>query len=315
MKNKNQSFLALAQNKKTLKCEKFLKEMKQVIPWDELLEEIKPYYPINEVGRNKTELELLLKIYFLQQWYNLSDPGAEEAIYDRNSFQKFLDIDLISSNIPDETTILNFRHLLEENKLPERFLEIVNQILEQKGYIMREGTIVDATIIKASSSTKNQDKKRDPEMKSTKKGNNYHFGMKAHIGVDTKNGIIHTLQTTPANISDRDEFYNLLHGEEKIILGDKGYCNQKDKTYFRNQKVFFGILDKAKPKHKLSNKQERRNKKLSIIRSKVEFPFRVIKCQFHYTKIRYKGLFKNTMQLNTLFALSNIYIVRKKLLT
>ena len=315
MTNKKQSFLTLAQNKKTLKCEKFLEEMEQVIPWDRLIEEIKPYYPINEIGRNKTELELLLKIYFLQQWYNLSDPGAEEAIYDRNSFQKFLDIDLISSNIPDETSILIFIHLLDENKLPERFFEIVNQILEQKGYIMKEGTIVDATIIKAPSSTKNQEKKRDPEMRSTKKGNNYHFGMKAHIGVDTKNGIIHTLQTTSANISDRDEFYNLLHGEEKAILGDKGYYNQKDKKHFRNQEVFFGILDKAKPKHKLSNKQKRKNKKLSTIRSKVEFPFRVIKCQFNYTKVRYKGLFKNTMQLNTLFALSNIYIVRKKLLT
>lgn len=314
MTNKKQSFLTIAQNKKTLKCEKFLDEMEQVIPWDKLLEEIKPYYPINEIGRNKTELGLLLKIYFLQQWYNLSDPGAEEAIYDRNSFQKFLDIDLISSNIPDETTILNFRHLLEESKLPERFFEVVNGILEQKGYIMREGTIVDATIIKASSSTKNQDKKRDPEMSSTKKGNNYFFGMKMHIGVDNKNGLVHTLKTTTAKASDRDEFYNLLHEDERIILGDKGYYRQGDKTNYRSKGVFFGVLDKAQPKHKLSNKQKKRNKKLSSIRAKVEKPFQIIKCQFNYIKVRYRGLFKNTMQQYSLFALTNIYLIRKQLL-
>lgn len=314
MTNKKQSFLTIAQNKKTLKCEKFLEEMEQVIPWDNLLEEIKPYYPINGAGRNKTELLLLLKIYFLQQWYNLSDPGAEEAIYDRNSFQKFLDIDLISSNIPDETTILNFRHLLEQNKLPEKFLETVNRILEQKGYIMREGTIVDASIIKAPSSTKNQEKKRDPEMSSTKKGSNYYFGMKMHIGVDNQKGLVHTLKTTTAKNHDRDKFYNLLHGDEKIILGDKGYYNEKDKTYFRSQDIFFGILDKAKRNQKLSDKQKKRNKKLASIRAKVEIPFRVIKCQFNYTKTRYRGLFKNTMQLNTLFMLTNIYLIRKQLL-
>jgi len=314
MTNKKQSFLTIAQNKKILKCEKFLEEMEQVIPWNKLLEEIKPYYPISQFGRNKTELILLLKIYFLQQWYNLSDPGAEEAIYDRNSFQKFLDIDLISSNIPDETTILNFRHLLEENKLPERFFEIVDQLLEEKGYIMKEGTIVDASIIKAPSSTKNQGKKRDPEMSSTKKGNNYYFGMKMHIGVDNQKGLVHTLKTTTAKIHDRDEFYNLLHGDEKIILGDKGYYNEKDKKHCRSQDIFWGILDKAKRNQKLSEKQKRRNKKLSSIRAKVEIPFRVIKCQFNYTKTRYKGLFKNTMQLNTLFMLTNIYLVRKQLL-
>lgn len=314
MTNKKQSFLTIAQNKKTLKCEKFLDEMEQVIPWDKLLEEIKPYYPINQFGRSKTELELLLKIYFLQQWYNLSDPGAEEAIYDRNSFQKFLDIDLISSNIPDETTILNFRHLLEENKLPERFFETVNDILEQKGYIMREGTIVDATIIKAPSSTKNQEKKRDPEMSSTKKGNNYFFGMKMHIGVDNKNGLVHTLKTTTAKTSDRDEFYNLLHGNEKIILGDKGYYKEQDKADFRSNGVFFGVLDKAKRNHKLTSKQKKRNKRLSSIRAKVEKPFQIIKCQFNYVKVRYKGLFKNTMQMNTLFMLTNIYLARKQLL-
>jgi IS5 family transposase len=179
---------------------------------------------------------------------------------------------------------------------------------------MREGTIVDATIIKAPSSTKNQEKKRDPEMSSTKKGNNYFFGMKMHIGVDNTRGLVHTLKTTTAKVSDREEFYNLLHGDEKIILGDKGYYKEQDKTDFRSNGVFFGVLDKAKRNQKLSGKQKRRNKRLSSIRAKVEKPFQIIKCRFNYTKVRYKGLFKNTMQMNTLFMLTNIYLVRKQLL-
>ena len=162
----------------------------------------------------------MLKIYFLQQWYNLSDPGAEEAIYDRNSFQKFLDIDLLSDTVPDETTILNFRHLLEEHKLPKKFFSIVNTILEKQNLIMKKGTSVDATIIKAPSSTKNKDKKRDKEMSSTKKGNTWHFGMKAHIGIDSQSGVVHSLETTTASEHDRAKFKDLLHVEEQAIYGD-----------------------------------------------------------------------------------------------
>ena len=192
------SFYSLAHSKK-LKSERFLDEMTKVIPWDDICQLIQPHYRESEIGRKKTDLLLLLKIHFLQQWFNLSDPAVEEWIYDRISFQKFLNIDLMDG-VPDETTILNFRHLLEEHELPEKIFELVNGLLESAGLILKEGTIVDATIIAAPSSTKNKEKKRDPEMSSTKKNNNYHFGMKAHIGVDTKNGLVHSLEATTATV-------------------------------------------------------------------------------------------------------------------
>jgi transposase, IS5 family len=308
------SFLSLAQNKKKLKCEKFLDEMNKAIPWKELINEIKPYYKKSKVGRNKTDLELLLRIYFLQQWYNLSDPGVEEAIYDRNSFQKFLGIDLLSSNIPDETTILNFRHLLEKNKIQEKFFSLVTQILTEKEMILKKGTIVDATIITAPSSTKNKDKKRDEEMKSTKKGDTWHFGMKTHIGVDESSGLVHSIQNTSANIADITVMNELFHGKEKAKFGDKAYAKKEDKREARKKGIFYGILDKAVKGKKLSNKQEKRNSKLSSIRAKVEHPFRVLKCQWGYRKVKYKGLEKNSLNLYTLFSLINIYMARKSLI-
>jgi len=308
-----QSFLSLALNKKKLRCERFLDEMDQVIPWYKLINKVEKHYKEKKTGRNRKETKLMLKIYFLQQWYNLSDP-AEEAIYDRNSFQRFLNIDLLSDNIPDETTILNFRHLLEENKIQEKFFKIMNKVLDKNNFIIKEGTILDATIITAPTSTKNEDKKRDEEMSSTKKGNNWHFGMKAHIGVDHKSGIVHSIKVTTAKIHDKEMQSDLLHGQEKAIFGDKGYYKENDKREMREQEIFCGILDRAKRGHSLSNKQKRRNKKLSSIRAKVEHPFQVIKCQWGYTKVRYKGLLKNTMQLNVLFGLANLYMNRKKLM-
>ena len=309
-----QSFLSLALNKKKLKCERFLDEMDQVIPWYKLINKVEKHYKEKKTGRNRKETKLMLKIYFLQQWYNLSDPGAEEAIYDRNSFQKFLKIDLLSDSVPDETTILNFRHLLEENNIQEKFFKIMNKVLEKNNLIIKEGTIMDATIITAPTSTKNEDKKRDEEMSSTKKGNNWYFGMKAHIGVDHKSGIVHSIEATTAKIHDKEMQDDLLHGEEKAIFGDKGYYKEEDKREMREKEIFCGILDKAKRNHPLSNKQERRNKKLSSVRAKVEHPFQVIKCQWGYRKVRYKGLLKNTMQLNVLFGLANLYMNRKKLM-
>jgi len=309
------SFLAIAQRKKKLRCEKFLEEMNKVIPWEEFLDTIKPFYKDAEVGRKRKKLKMMLKIYFLQQWYNLSDPGAEEAIYDRNSFQKFLEIDLLSEDVPDETTILNFRHLLEENNLQKDFFYTTANLLEENGLIMKEGTSVDATIIAASSSTKNKDKKRDPEMRSTKKGNEWHFGMKAHIGVESKNGFVHSLETSSANIHDRDVLEDLLHGEEKIVIGDKGYYKQDEKSKMRKKGVCCGIMDRAKRGAKLSNAQKKRNKKLASARARVEFPFKILKDQWKYTKTKYKGLFKNTMQLYALFSLINLYRARKLLVT
>lgn len=306
------SFYSLAHNKK-LRSECFLDEMTKVIPWNEICHLIQPYYQENEVGRKKTDLLLLLKIHFLQQWFNLSDPAAEEAIYDRISFQKFLNIDLMDG-APDETTILNFRHLLEKHELPEKIFKLVNGLLESKGLILREGSIVDATIISAPSSTKNKEQKRDPEMSSTKKNNNYHFGMKAHIGVDKEYGLVHSLEATTAKNSDIGQLEKLLHGEEKSIFGDKAYGRQENKRTARKAGIFYGITDKATRSKKLSNKQRARNKKTSSVRSMVEHPFHTLKCKWGHRKTRYRGIFKNKMQLFTIFALSNIFRVRKLLL-
>jgi len=308
------SFLAIAQNKKQLKCERFLQEMSRVIPWDVIMKMIEPIYPEKGTGRKRKGVLLMIRIYFLQQWYNLSDPGVEEAIYDRMSFQKFLGIDLLSDEVPDETTILNFRHLLTEQGIQEKLFERVNQILEAKGLLMKEGTITDATLIAAPSSTKNKEKKRDSEMSSTKKGANYYFGMKAHIGVDTKKGLVHTVATSTAKESDRQKFKELLHGEEKAVFGDKGYVSDVDKKEARLTGLLWCVLDKGKAKHPLSTKQKRRNKHLSSVRAKVEHPFQVLKCQWGFRKVRYKGLAKNTAQLFALFALFNLFKTRKLIL-
>lgn len=307
------SFYSLAHSKK-LKSERFLDEMIKVIPWDDICQLIQPHYRESEIGRKKTDLLLLLKIHFLQQWFNLSDPAVEEWIYDRISFQKFLNIDLMDG-VPDETTILNFRHLLEEHELPEKIFELVNGLLESAGLILKEGTIVDATIIAAPSSTKNKEKKRDPEMSSTKKNNNYYFGMKAHIGVDTKNGLVHSLEATTAKEADIKQKDNLLHGKEKAIFGDKAYGRQDDKRAARRKGIFYGITDKATCSKKLSNKQKARNRKTSSVRSKVEHPFHTLKCKWGHRKTRYRGIFKNKMQLFTIFALGNLFRVRKILLS
>lgn len=307
------SFLALAQ-KKQLRCERFLEEMEKIIPWEKFCNEIQPFYTEKETGRKRMELIVMLKIYFLQQWYSLSDPAAEEAIYDRNSFQKFLGIDLLARCVPDETTILNFRHLLEQHKLQERFFEAVNEILTEKGLLMKEGTIVDATIIAAPPSTKNKDHKRDPEMSQAKKGNEWYFGMKAHIGSDARSGIVHHLETTTAKTNDRKPIKKLFHGEELAVFGDKGYYKQEDKRIARASGILWAVSDRGSFRHPLSSSQRKRNRKFSSVRAKVEHPFRVIKCQWNYAKVRYKGLFKNTMQLFTLFCLANLFRVRKRLL-
>lgn len=308
------SFLALAQGKK-LRCEKFLDAMESVIPWEQFTSEIQKYYTEKETGRKRMELMMMLKIYFLQQWYSLSDPEAEEMIHDRNSFQKFLGIDLLAQTVPDESTILHFRHLLESHRLQEHFFEVVNSLLISKGLLMKEGTIVDATIIHAPSSMKNEEKKRDPEMTQTRKGNMWYFGMKAHIGVDDISGLVHSLVVTTAKVADPAMAYALWHGTEKRKFGDKGYYHQGKKHDARQKGIFWGILDRGTRGRKLSLSQKKRNTKLSSIRSKVEHPFQIVKCQWKFTKVRYRGLFKNSMQMFTLFALANLFRVRKKLLT
>lgn len=307
------SFLSIAHTKK-LRCERFLDQMAKVIPWDRFLSTIYTHYEHKQIGRKKTEALLLLKIYFLQQWYNLSDPGVEEAIYDRNSFQKFLHIDLLADTVPDETTILNFRHFLEKHNLQQTFFESIKTMLTDNGLFMERGTIVDATIIKASSSTKNKDKTRDSDMSSTQKNGQWHFGMKAHIGVDAEGGTVHSLTSSTAKVHDKTMFDQLCHGKEKLISGDKAYPDQDLKHEYRQKGIYWAILDRATRNHPLSSKQKKRNKKLSSLRAKVEYPFLVVKHLWHQVKVRYKGLMKNTCQMYMLFGLANLYIVRKKLL-
>lgn len=312
MQAKQTSFLSLVKAKRILRKERFLLEMDRVIPWEQMLNVISEYYyPTKEtvVGRKKKELMMMIKIYFLQQWYNLSDPLMEEEIYETASFQKFLDIDLLADIVPDETTILRFRHFLEQHNLTDKLFDIVNKLLEERGLILKKGTIVDATIIETDRNRKNPDQ----DMSSTKKNNNFHYGAKAHIGVDADSGAVHTVEVTTAKMADNKKMEDLMHGEERALFGDKGYISKAKKKEFRKKGLFWGILDKGNKYHHLSSSQEKRNKKLSSIRSKVEHPFRIVKYLWKHDKFRYRGLTKFKHQMNTLFALANLYMFRKKL--
>lgn len=313
--NQQTSFLSLAYfNRKTLRCERFLNEMDSVIPWHSLLKLIEPYYPEAGTGRKRKQLVLMLKVYFLQQWYNLSDPEMEDAIYDRNSFQKFLDLDMLAEPAPDETTILNFRHLLEEHALQEKMFNKVNGILEERGLLVKKGTIADATIISAPSSTKNRSGKRDPEMGSTKKGNDWYFGMKAHTGTDSESGMVHSLRFTSASVHDSRLFNDLLHGHEREVYGDKAYHDTVKARKFRRRGIRWRVHIKGVRGRVLTSSQEEINRKRSSVRSKVERPFLVIKHLWGYTKTRYRGLFKNGMRLYASFMLANLFLARKPLL-
>ena len=288
--------------------------MDRLIPWKNIGDLIAPFRPNASTGRKAKGTELMLRIHCLQQWYNLSDPGAEDAIKDRLSFQRFLGLDPFVDSVPDETTILNFRHLLEEHNLQEAIFQQINGDLEDKGLLMKRGTLVDATIIAAPSSTKNKAGKRDPEMSSTKKGGQYYFGMKAHIGVDSDSALVHSLTGTEAKRHDSTQRDKLLHGEEQVVGGDKGYADDQYKKQCRSSGIIYAICDKGKRNHPLSGSQKKRNRKLSSWRAKVEHPFQVIKCQWGFRKVRYRGLQKNTGQLFMLFSLYNLFKVRRKVL-
>ena len=272
-------WLSLAESEKNRK-QKFLEEMEKVLPWGTLVAMCRRYYEESKMGRPKTDILLLLKIYFLQQWYNLGDPTGEAEIHDSIAFRRFLGIDLVEV-VPDESTICRFRHFLEKHRLPERFFRKTVGILEEKGLILKKGTIVDATIVHASGSTKNKTKKRDPEMSSTKKNNNYHFGMKEHIGVDMDSGLIHTIEATTAKVHDIEKLEDCLHGYEEVVCGDKAYGTQERKKEMRKEGKIYLIIEKTtkrrKPKDiseekwekltkipaKLSKKQKKRNKRAS----------------------------------------------------
>jgi transposase, IS5 family len=313
MKNLSFASLAYENKKKKTRREQFLAEMNQVIPWRELIQIIEKHYPKAGNGRQPMPLERMLRIYFMQQWYGLSDPAMEDALYDIESMRRFADIDIAADVVPDETTILNFRHLLEKYNLTQQIFDKTNDYLTEKGLLLREGTIVDATIINAPSSTKNQEKKRDPEMRSTRKGNQYYFGMKAHIGTDTGRGLAHNLVVTDAAVHDSQVIDALVHGEEQAIYGDKAYSNEAKQQEYESRGVEWRVNRRGCRWRQLSKEEISINHQQSQIRAKVEHIFLVIKQLWHYQKVRYKGLYKNAVQVFSLFALANLYLVRHDL--
>ena len=309
------------QYRKTTRREVFLDEMGRVVPWAELCALIEPVYPQAEgAGRPPVGVERMLKIYFLQQWFNLSDPAVEEALYDSRALRSFVGIDLGREPAPDETTVCKFRHLLETHDLGGRLFEQVSTYLQQRGLKISTGTIVDATIINAPSSTKNRDKQRDPEMCQTKKGNQWYFypeghkGMKAPIGTDSKTKLIHAVVATAANVHDSQVLADLLHGEETRVWGDSAYTNQGEVMRqcapnaldFTNQKGYRNCP--------LSEQQKATNRTKSKVRAKVEHPFLVIKRIFGFAKTRYRGLDKNAHRLFVTCALANLFMARRYLL-
>lgn len=308
----SQTFQWLAFNwaKKQTRSTKFLEEMDKIIPRYKFLKRINKHYyeKDNNLWRNKIDSKLMLKIYFLQQWYNLWDPTIEDAIYDRLSFQKYLWIDIMKKwSIPDETTILNFRHFLEKYNLQEKFFDLVVKMMKKEWYILSEWTSVDASLIRAPSSTKNKEKKRDSEMSSTRKNWSYHFWMKIHIWTDSKTGMSHNLHVTTAKISDVSEMRFLLHWEERAVFWDKWYRSQKTKREYRRKWIYYWILDQQTPRRKLSTKQIKQNIQKTSVRKKVEFNFWIVKHLWWHNKVRYRGLKKNTKHFFWLFALSNLF--------
>jgi len=307
--------LDFAGKKKRTKRDVFLSEMAAVVPWDKLQAVIEPHYPKvgPQGGRRPFPLRVMLNIYCLQQWYALSDPGAEEALYDIQSMRAFAGLELGRDAIPDETTILNFRHLLERHDLTKTVFAVVAAHLEARGELLRGGTIVDATLIAASPSTKNKAGKRDPEMRSSKKGNQWYFGMKAHIGVDAQSGLVHTVGVTTGSVHDAKVMDELIREDDTAVYGDKGYANDRKKALARAASVLWAVKEKARPGQPLTAAQRDQNRTHGSVRAKVEHVFRVMKCQFGYRKVRYRGIAKNGAHVFTLLALANLYLARGKL--
>lgn len=296
------------------KRELFLDQMNQVVPWSELLALVEPFYPKAGNGRQPVGLAIMLRTYFLQQWFSLSDPGMEEAFYESPALRRFAGVDLGVAAAPDETTILRFRHLLEAHDLCGEMLMTVNRYLETKGIRISTGTIVDATIIHAPSSTKNLSGKRDPEMHQTKKGKQWHFGMKAHVGVDSKTKAIHSAVVTAANIADSAVLPDLLHGEETNVWGDQAYRGQSEAIHEVAPQAQDLTNKRYRYKDRVDEVVREENRAKSHIRSRVEHVFAVIKLKFGYTKARYRGIRKNATQVFTLCALSNLFLLRGRLL-
>jgi IS5 family transposase len=295
------------------KREQFLEEMEQLIPWAELQGVIEPHYPKGENGRPPVGLSIMLRVYFLQQWFNLSDPGGEEALYESPALRRFAGVDLGRAPAPDESTILQFRHLLEKHDLGGAMLQTVNEYLESRGIRISRGTIVDATIIHAPSSTKNRSGERDPEMHQTRKGKQWYFGLKAHIGVDSKQGHVHSVCTSAASVADKHMLPDLLHGEERKVWGDGAYQGQGEAIRQAAPQAQDMTSRRVQYKNFVDELQKAKNRVKARVRAKVEHPFRILKRIFGFEKVRYRGLKKNHQRLCACFALVNLYLHRKRL--
>jgi IS5 family transposase len=293
--------------------ELFLDRMEEVVPWAELLALVEPHYPKAGNGRQPVGLAIMLRTYFVQQWFNLSDPGVEEAFYESPVLRRFVGVDLGAAPAPDETTILRFRHLLEEHRLGEAILHRVNLHLDRQGIRITTGTIVDATIIAAPSSTKNRTGERDPEMHQTKKGNQWYFGLKAHIGVDSKETVVHSVCTSAASVADAHMLPDLLHGGEKKVWGDAAYQGQRDAIREAAPEAQDMTSRQTKFKNYVDEEAKRKNTTKARVRAKVEHPFRILKRIFGFDKVRYRGLKKNHNRLCACFALVNLYLHRERL--
>lgn len=328
MKQTSFASLEYAGKKRMTRREKFLGEMERVVPWAALVALIEPHYPKSgRVGRPPIGVQRMLRMYFLQQWYSLSDEGLEDALYDSQAMREFVGIDLAREQVPDATTLLKFRRLLEQHELTKAIFEKVNADLGRRGLLMREGTLVDATIIAAPSSTKNQDRERDPEMHQTKKGNEWHFGMKAHIGADAESGLVHSVHVTAANESDIASTHALLHGKETSVHADSGYTGVAKREEIVEAQAEGRIRKKidwyvAAKRGKIVAMAEGAVKDLTVmierkkaqIRARVEHPFHIVKNLFGHKKVSYKGLAKNRARMYSLFALANLVIAKRSLL-
>jgi IS5 family transposase len=315
---KSFSDLEYAAKKKLTRRDRFLAEIDSVTPWGKLHKLIEPFYPkASGAGRPPIGLARMLRMYVAQQCFGLSDEGIEDAIYDSQAIRAFVGIDLNRESAPDATTLLKFRHLLEGQQLTRQIFDTINGHLAEKGLMMREGTIVDATLIAAPPSTKNKDGKRDLEMHQSKKGNDWHFGMKAHIGVDATSGLVHTVIGTAGNVADVTQAHALLHGDEIAALGDAGYQGVEKRAENVGKAVTWHVamkrsLRKALPKNKAGRQQEKLEHLKASVRAKVEHPFHVIKNLFRHRKTRYRGLAKNTAQLYTLFGFANLMLAGRR---
>jgi transposase, IS5 family len=314
MRQRTFSSLGFERHGKQTRRQRFLAEMDTIVPWRKLCRLIEPHYPKGDRGRPPIGIDRMLRIYFLQVWFNLSDPGVEDALYDSAAMRGFVDIDLGCEPAPDETTICKFRHLIEANDLGEKLFEAVNKHLCAKGIKIGTGTIMDATIIAAPSSTKNEDGTRDPERHQTKKGNQWYFGMKAHIGVDSKATIVHSVAATAANMHDSGAIQDILHGDETRVWGDSAYQGQREAILKAAPQAQDFTHHRGNRASALSVQEVAKNRTKSRVRAHVEHPFRILKCIFGFRKVAYRGIAKNLNRLQVSFALVNLYMKRRTLM-